>query len=67
MSSVQNVWRQLVQRRLWPVAVLLLAGLAAVPVLMAKDPEPVAATPQPKVETGDNELAEQPRWTCAAS
>lgn len=60
MSSVQNVWRQLVQRRLWPVAVLLLAGLAAVPVLMAKDPEPVAATPQPKVETGDNELAEQP-------
>ena len=49
MSSVQNVWRQLVQRRLWPVAVLL-----------AKDPEPVAATPQPKVETGDNELAEQP-------
>ena len=60
MSSVQNVWRQLVQRRLWPVAVLLLAGLAAVPVLLAKDPEPVAATPQPKVETGDNELAEQP-------
>ena len=59
MSSVQNVWRQLVQRRLWPVAVLLLAGLVAIPVLLAKDPEPVAATPQAKVDA-DNELAEQP-------
>jgi hypothetical protein len=66
MSSVQNLWRQLVQRRLWPVAVLLLAGLAVVPVMLAKDPEPVAATPPAPAKTGDNELAEQPIVTPAA-
>ena len=40
MSIVTDTWRQLVRRRLWPVAVLLVAALAAVPLLLAKDPEP---------------------------
>lgn len=40
-------FRQLIDRRLWPLAVLLLAGLLAVPLLLAKDgaqPVPMAAT-----------------------
>ena len=45
MSAVTNMWRQLVQRRLWPVAILLIAALAAVPLTLAKDPE--AAPPAP--------------------
>ena len=39
MSAVTNMWRQLVQRRLWPVAILLIAALAAVPLTLAKEPE----------------------------
>ena len=54
MNVVTNTWRQLVRRRLWPVALLLLAALAAVPVVLARGPEPVAepAGPAPAV-TGD--------------
>ena len=40
MSVITDTWRQLVRRRLWPVAALLVAALAAVPFLLAKDPEP---------------------------
>jgi hypothetical protein len=45
MSAITNVWRQLVQRRLWPVAILLIAALAAVPLALAEDPEPEPAEP----------------------
>jgi hypothetical protein len=44
-EAIHNVWRQLVQRRLLPVAVLLVGALAAVPFLLAKDPAPVPAAP----------------------
>jgi hypothetical protein len=47
VNLLANTWRQLVRRRLWPVAVLLVAALAAVPVMLAKDPEPVALPPDP--------------------
>jgi hypothetical protein len=47
MNAVTNIWRQLVRRRLWPVAVLLVAALAAVPVLLTRDPQPVAAPVDP--------------------
>ena len=49
MSVLTDIWRQMVRRRLWPVAVLLIAALAAVPLLLAKDPEPTveAAAPAP--------------------
>jgi len=43
MNAVKSTWRQLVRRRLWPVAVLLLAAMAAVPVVLAREPEaPIA-------------------------
>jgi hypothetical protein len=35
-------FRQLVERRLWPLALLMLAALVAVPMLLAKKAEPVA-------------------------
>lgn len=47
MTVLQNTWRQLVRRRLWPVAVLLVAALAAVPVLLTRDAEPVAVPADP--------------------
>jgi hypothetical protein len=57
MNAVTNTWRQLVRRRLWPVAVLLLAALAAVPVVLARGPEPVAepadAAPAVTSDAGD--------------
>jgi hypothetical protein len=42
MKPITDTWRHLVRRRLWPVAVLLVAALVAVPKLLAKTPEPVA-------------------------
>jgi hypothetical protein len=45
MNPVTSIWRQLVHRRLWPVALLLLAALVAVPVLLARSPEPVITPP----------------------
>ena len=43
MKPLENVWSGLTQRRLLPVAILLLAGLVAVPLLLAKDPAPIPA------------------------
>jgi hypothetical protein len=48
MNVLTTTWRQLVRRRLWPIAILLLAALAAVPVLLARDAEPVATPPLPQ-------------------
>ncbi len=36
MNVLTQTWRQLVRRRLWPVALLLVAALVAVPVVLAK-------------------------------
>jgi hypothetical protein len=48
MTVLTTTWRQLVRRRLWPVALLLLAALAAVPVLLARDAEPVPTPALPQ-------------------
>jgi len=37
MNALLTPFRQLVDRKLWPLAILLIAALAAVPVLLAKD------------------------------
>jgi hypothetical protein len=52
MSLVKDTWRQIVQRRLWPVVILLLAALVAVPMLLAKSPG-AAPLPTPASPTGD--------------
>ena len=50
MKPLENVWSGLLQRRLLPVAILLLAALAAIPFVLAKDPEPIAPPPPPAAE-----------------
>jgi hypothetical protein len=52
---ILDIWNDLREKRLWPVAVLLLAGLIAVPVVLSKPAEeptvaPVTAAPQAKTE-----------------
>jgi hypothetical protein len=44
MNVITTTWRQLIRRRLWPVALLLIAALAAVPVLLAQEPDVPAPT-----------------------
>jgi len=52
MRPLRNLLNELVERRLWPVALLLLVALVAVPLLLAKpasptaDDAPPAAAPQ---------------------
>ena len=38
MSVIKDTWRFLVQRKLWPVAILLIAAAVAVPKLLAQEP-----------------------------
>ena len=64
MNVLTTTWRQLVRRRLWPVAILLVAALAAVPVLLSREPAPVtppeqpAAAPASQTAKADEALAE---------
>ena len=48
MNVLSTTWRQLVRRRLWPLAVLLIAALVAVPVLLARDATPVDSPALPE-------------------
>lgn len=45
MTALAVPFRQLVERRLWPLALLLLVALAAVPMMLAKDPGGALPTP----------------------
>jgi hypothetical protein len=47
MKLLTDTWRQLVQRRLWPVALLLLGALVAVPFVLGKSPEPAPVATAP--------------------
>jgi hypothetical protein len=60
MSVLNDTWRYLVQRKLWPVAVLLLAAVVAVPMVMAKDPEPAATPPAVATKSSQSTLATEP-------
>jgi hypothetical protein len=61
MTVINDTWRFLVQRKLWPVAILLVAAAAAVPVLLGKQP---AASPGPAgtaaVKSDDSSLTTEP-------
>ena len=65
MNVLSTTWRQLVRRRLWPLAVLLIAALVAVPVLLARDATPVdtpalpeTSAPAETAAADDDALAE---------
>jgi hypothetical protein len=45
MNLITDTWRQLVRRRLWPVALVLVAAVVAVPLTLAKQPETAAPAP----------------------
>jgi hypothetical protein len=53
-NSILDIWNDLRQKRLWPVAVLLLVGLVAVPVALSKSSEepPSPAPVQVAPDTG---------------
>lgn len=56
MSVFQNIWSDLVEKKLWPVALLLVAMIVAVPVVLAKpgaSTDTGAAPTPPTVETDD--------------
>jgi hypothetical protein len=59
MNAVTTIWRQLVRNKLWPVAVLLLAALVAVPVLLAREPAvPATIAPVAVSTEADDSIAE---------
>jgi hypothetical protein len=59
MNAVNNIWRQLVRSKLWPVALLLLAALVAVPMLLAREPAvPEAIAPVAVNTEADDSIAE---------
>ena len=61
MSVLNDTWRFLVQRRLWPLAILLVAAAAAVPMLLSEDPPPPAPAPTAAVKADkDAVLTTQP-------
>ena len=39
MSVINDTWRYLVARKLWPVALLLIGAIVAVPMVLAKEPD----------------------------
>jgi hypothetical protein len=56
MKQLAVPFQQLVERRLWPLALLLVAAAAAVPFLLAKDaprPAPAATAPAAPTKQGD--------------
>ena len=59
MNAVTTIWRQLVRSKLWPVALLLLAALVAIPMLLARDPAtPETITPVAVNTEADDSIAE---------
>jgi hypothetical protein len=68
MSVINDTWRFLVGRRLWPVAILLVALAAAVPMLLSKDPAPAPAEAPTAAVKADKDavLAEDPIVTQAS-
>jgi hypothetical protein len=55
-----DLWHDLQEKRLWPVAAVLLAGLVAVPVLLAKpagNPSPPAIASEPLPKQAKDQMA----------
>src|SRR3712207_621560 len=52
MNVITDTLRQIVRRKLWPVALVLLGALAAVPLVLAKEPEPLSMSTGPKKVEG---------------
>ena len=66
MSVFKDIWRFLVQRKLWPVAILLVAAAVAVPKLLAKEPAVPVGRPSSPSRRQDSVLATEPIVALAA-
>jgi hypothetical protein len=51
MSVIKDTWRFFLQRRLWPVAIILIAAAVAVPKLLAKQPSVAPVAPAVAVKS----------------
>jgi hypothetical protein len=60
MTVFNDILRFLVQRKLWPVAILLIAAAAAVPMLLSQDPAAPAAPAVAAVKSDESTLATEP-------
>jgi hypothetical protein len=60
MTVLTDTWRFLVQRKLWPVALLLVAAAVAVPMLLAKQPATAAAPAVNAVKSDNSTLTTEP-------
>ncbi len=59
-TFVAGLWNDLRAKRLWPVAVVLLGGLIAVPVVLSKDSEAPPAPPPPAASASGERSAREP-------
>ena len=57
MSFVRSVWADLVDKRLWPVAVALVVAAVAVPVLLHKPSKAVNISAAPPAATAGDRVA----------
>ncbi|WP_205697989.1 hypothetical protein [Conexibacter sp. SYSU D00693] len=55
MTALRNIVNDLVEKKLWPIAVLLVVALVAMPVLLRGGDEPTAAVPPPAAATVDDD------------
>ncbi|HWH96259.1 MAG TPA: hypothetical protein VNT03_20520, partial [Baekduia sp.] len=57
MSFLRNILSDLVEKRLWPVAIALVAALVAVPMVLGGSSDAGTATPTPVADASSNGLA----------
>jgi hypothetical protein len=57
MTVVRGILQDLVEKKLWPLAVLLIAAIFAVPVLLGGDDAPAADPPLPAAQASADRLA----------
>ena len=57
MNLITDTWRGLVRRKLWPVALLLVVALVAVPLVLAKEPAVEPATANLAAAAPDEDIS----------
>jgi hypothetical protein len=60
VTAVRDIWADLVDKRLWPLAVVLVIALVALPVLVLKPAPSVAPPPPPTLAAETGAAAAQP-------
>ncbi len=66
-TTLHDTWRGMIQRRLWPVALLLVLALAAVPLLLLAEADPAPVAARAEVAGDAAELVAQPLVAVASA